>query len=163
MRDIFSWKLVTNPLVFGGPGRRVQIDESKFMKLKHHRGGPRGNSREGWVFGIFDEDTKNVHFQFVNDRTQTTLFPILTRVVAPGTLIWSDEYATYTGGPNRDPSLPTPLSMLGPYQHQHVNHSVNFLDPVTGLTPILLKVRGPFVRGNSSSCLVQTIAPSLVI
>lgn len=132
LRDICSWKLVTDPLMFGGPGKRVQIDESKFMKLKHHRGEPRGNAVEGWVFGIYDEESKNVHFQFVNNRKRETLFPIIKRVVLPETLIWSDEYATYTGGPNRNIDLPTPLSLLGPYQHQFVNHSEHFVDPITG-------------------------------
>ena len=131
-RDLCSWKLLREPLVFGGIGQRVQIDESKFMRLKHHRGEPRGNTVAGWVFGIFDEATKNVHFEFVRDRTQETIFPILRRAVLPGTLVWSDEYATYTGGPNRNTSQPTPLALLGPYDHQWVNHTLHFIDPVTG-------------------------------
>ena len=131
-RDVCSWKLLSDPIVFGGQGCRVQIDESKFMKLKHNRGEPRGNTATGWVFGIFDETTRNVHFEFVRDRKQETLFPIIKKFVAPGTMIWSDEFASYTGGPNRNPNQPTPLALLGPYMHQYVNHKEHFIDPITG-------------------------------
>jgi hypothetical protein len=44
------------------------------MQLLHHRGEPRKNTNAGWIFGIFDEETKNVHFEVVANRTQETLF-----------------------------------------------------------------------------------------
>ena len=50
-----------------------------------------------------------------------TLLPIIQRVVAPGTTIWSDEWCAYAG-----------LAGLG-YVHQMVNHSQNFTDPVSGV------------------------------
>ena len=38
----------------GGPGKQVQIDESKFGKRKYHR----GHRVEGqWVFGRIEEDS----------------------------------------------------------------------------------------------------------
>jgi len=50
-----------------------------------------------------------------------TLLPIIQRVVAPGTTVWSDEWRAYAG-----------LVGLG-YVHQTVNHSQNFTDPVSGM------------------------------
>jgi hypothetical protein len=108
-RDVCTFSLLGNPIQFGGPNCIVQIDESKFMNLLHHRGEPRGNVREGWIFGIYDVSTKNVHFELVPDRTQETIFPIIQRVVRPETTIFSDEFATYTGGPNNSYNF-TPLA-----------------------------------------------------
>jgi hypothetical protein len=69
----------------------------------------------------------------VADRTQESIFPIISSVVCPGTTIWTDEYSTYTGGPRRNQNSSTPLSFLGPYNHQYVNHSLHFSDPENGV------------------------------
>jgi hypothetical protein len=80
------------------------------MKLMHHRGVLHGNTRAGWIFGLHDVASKNVHFEFVEDRTHKTLFPIFQRCVLPASIIWSDEFLTYTGGPRRNVDIPTPLA-----------------------------------------------------
>src|SRR6218665_24867 len=46
----------------------------------------------------------------------------LPRVVIPGSVIVSDEWATYRGIPN----------LSGNYRHETVNYSWNFVDPITG-------------------------------
>ena len=54
-RDICSWRLLIHdsPLMLGGNGVVVQIDESLFRhKPKHHRG--RATTNEVWVFGLCD-------------------------------------------------------------------------------------------------------------
>ena len=55
LRDICSWRVVNvdSPLMLGGPGVIVQIDESLFRhKPKYHRGRPA--AQEVWVFGMVD-------------------------------------------------------------------------------------------------------------
>ena len=59
----------------------------------------------------------------VQTRDAATLLPIIQRHVAPGTVIHSDQWRTYT----RVAGLPPVVS------HQTVNHSINFVDPTTGV------------------------------
>ena len=48
----------------GGPGKTVQIDESKVGKRKYHR----GHRVEGqWVFGGIEEDTRKCFLVPVED------------------------------------------------------------------------------------------------
>jgi len=37
-RDICSWKLLQTPVILGGVGKVVQIDESVMVRAKYHRG-----------------------------------------------------------------------------------------------------------------------------
>ena len=60
--------------------------------------------------------------QIVHTRDSTTLQPIINNYVAPGTIVHSDEWVAY----NRIGSLPNDGS------HLTVNHSLTFVDPVTG-------------------------------
>ena len=60
--------------------------------------------------------------EIVQRRNASTLLPIINAHVAPGTVIHTDEWAAY----NRISSLPNVSS------HSTVNHSVTFVDPVTG-------------------------------
>ena len=102
---------------FGGPGVVVQIDESLVAKRKYHVG---REVNQQWVFGLYDTNTKRGHIELVDDRKAETLLPIIQKYVKPGSTIFSDQWAAY-----RD------LQRLG-YQHYTVNHSQNFVDPVTG-------------------------------
>lgn len=61
--------------------------------------------------------------QIVPDRRATTLLPIIQSHVQPGTTIHSDCWRAY----NNVSALPNVSS------HQSVNHSLNFVDPVTGV------------------------------
>ena len=56
-------------------------------------------------------------------RDANTLLPLITAHVAPGTIIHSDEWAAY----NQVQRLPNVSS------HEVVNHSVNFVEPTTGV------------------------------
>ena len=51
-----------------------------------------------------------------------TLLPIIQQHVRPGTIVWSDEWAAY----NR-------VQRLNSVAHQTMNHSITFVDPVTGV------------------------------
>lgn len=60
----------------GGPGRTVEIDESKFGKRKYHR----GKRVDGvWVFGGIERETKKCFFEVVEDRSANTLIPIIKK------------------------------------------------------------------------------------
>ena len=102
-----------NTILIGGPGHRVQIDESKFGKNKYFRGSHR---RSGWVFGIVDEDRSGRRFIYtvcVPDRRRRTLYNHIFGHVAAGTTVVSDNFGTYAN--------------LGyHYRHVQVNHSATF-------------------------------------
>ena len=61
--------------------------------------------------------------EMVPRRDAATLLPIIQRHVRPGTIIWSDEWAAY----RRVQQLPSVST------HATVNHSLEFVNPVTGV------------------------------
>ena len=56
-------------------------------------------------------------------RDAATLLPIISQHVCPGSVVWSDEWAAYRRVQQ--------LSQV--VQHETVNHSITFVDPVTGV------------------------------
>ncbi|KCZ77322.1 hypothetical protein H311_01669, partial [Anncaliia algerae PRA109] len=61
-REVCSQKLIKNPIYFGGENNVVQLDESKFLKLKHNRGFATNNLREKiWVFGAYCMKNKMIY------------------------------------------------------------------------------------------------------
>lgn len=101
----------------GGPGKTVQIDESKFGKRKYHR----GHAVDGaWVFGMFEEGSGRVAMVVVPDHGRDTLLEVIKEWITDGTTIVSDYWKAYDC-----------LSSKG-FMHLKVNHSVNFKDPTTG-------------------------------
>lgn len=121
LRDLCSWDLINNPRPIGGAGHIVAIDESLMARRK--RGNAQGRPvREKWVFGGVDLRTKEFFMEFVERRDAATLVPIIMRNILPGTTIWSDEWRAYGN-----------LGNIANYQHQRVNHSLHYVDPVTGV------------------------------
>lgn len=99
-----------------------------------------------WVFGMYDVQSKVGILQFVPNRTQATLFPIIqyltfifSRIfrqhIRPGSIIHSDRFSVYVNnnaGVNPPPSKIIPgIPVNPPYQHLSVNHTENFVDPLT--------------------------------
>ncbi len=74
-----------------------------------------------WVFGGIERDTTKAIMIIVPDRTRATLIPLVQQYIRPGTHIISDEWASYRS-----------IGSIQGYTHDTVNHSVNFVDPVTG-------------------------------
>jgi transposase-like protein len=72
-----------------------------------------------WVFGLCT-NRSYVRFVIVENRSADTLIPIIQNQVSVGSLIWSDQWAAYNN-----------LPAYG-FSHQTVNHSENFIDPITG-------------------------------
>jgi hypothetical protein len=143
MREILLNRLQDAPAM-GGPGQIVQIDESYFSgRRKYNRGrilqgnrAPPARQNYGrqilgpWVFGMVwkhPDGTVEKRFFHVLRRNRATLRPIIERHIAGGTTIISDEWRAYTG-------LATwnPVHGNQPYVHRTVNHSENFVDPITG-------------------------------
>lgn len=77
-----------------------------------------------WVFGLVDTSHTPAlgYMEVVSRRDAATLLPIIQAHVAPGTVVHSDQWAAY----NRVANLPNVAS------HSTVNHSVTFVDPVSG-------------------------------
>ena len=75
-----------------GPGKTVQIDESKIGKRKYHH----GHQVEGqWVFGGMEEDSHKSFMFTVNQRDKDTLLLIIKQWIKPGTFIVSDCWKAY--------------------------------------------------------------------
>ena len=122
-REVCENHFITNPIHLGGHGVIVEIDESLFShKPKHHRG--RSTKSEQWVFGLADTSVKPCvgYMEIVESRSAENLLPIIKRVARPGSVIHSDQWRAYTNI-TRDIGL----------AHHTVNHSLNFVDPVTGV------------------------------
>ncbi|XP_028412488.1 uncharacterized protein LOC114535323 [Dendronephthya gigantea] len=93
----------------GGPGKVVQIDESKFGKRKYQR----GHRVEGqWVFGGIEKG----FMAAVDKQDEATLLPIIFQNIAKGTTIVSDCWKAYIN-----------LEKYG-YEHRLVNHSKEFVN-----------------------------------
>ena len=123
LRDVCSSKLLHTPIQLGGQDVVVQIDESLFKhKSKHNRG--RRPQKELWVFGLADTSYKPAitYLELVDKRDAATLLPIIRKAVQPGTIIHSDQWGAYN-------KIQSELNL----QHGVVNHSINFVDPDTGV------------------------------
>jgi transposase-like protein len=97
----------------GGPGKQVQIDESKIGKHKYHK----GHYVEGqWVFGGIEEDSRKCFVVTVEDRSEKTLLPLIKKWISPGSIIISDCWKSYIN-----------LDKNG-YIHKTVNHSQEFVN-----------------------------------
>ena len=120
LRDICSWYLLNAPpVVLGGPGQVVQVDETLLTRTKYNRGRRRRSARQ-WLFGVYDCTTRTGYLKLVPDRSAPTLQALIRRVVAPGTEIWSDEWRSYLG-----------LGTMG-YVHRTMNHLRHFIDQCRG-------------------------------
>ena len=62
--------------------------------------------------------------QIVANRQRSTLLPIIQANTLPGTIIHSDDFSTYRNAVSQLPNVA---------QHQIVNHSLHFVDPVTNV------------------------------
>ena len=117
LREVCAGILVNNPVIIGGPGTTVEIDESSFTRRKNNIGAV---LPQQWVFGGICRKTRECFMYTVPDRTAATLLPIITQAILPGTTVLSDQWRAYNG-----------IAALG-YAHNTVNHSQNFVDPATG-------------------------------
>lgn len=102
----------------GGPQVIVEVDEAKIGRRKYNR----GRIIQGqWVFGAVERISRRIFVIPIKDRSAATLIAIIQKHIAPGTIIHSDCWKGYSS-----------LNELN-YTHRTVNHSQNFVNPVTGV------------------------------
>lgn len=95
---------------------KVEIDESKFGRVKYNR----GHFIEGqWAFVDFERDGGRIFMIPVGKRDRTTLLLIIREWFRPGTKIYSDYWKAYYC-----------LSDIG-YQHSKLNYSLEFVNSET--------------------------------
>ena len=118
-RQLVASHLDEEDTKIGGPGVIIEIDESKFGKRKYHR----GHHVEGvWIVGGVERTEERKAFAVpVQNRTNETLLAVLAEHVLPGSIVLTDGWAGYR----------EVTRILG-LEHRTVNHSENFVDPVTG-------------------------------
>ena len=117
MREVCAADLLANPVVIGGPNTTVEVDERPcFLEEKIIKG---ACCAQQWVFGGICRETRDSFMFTVPDRSAPTLLPIIQASIRPGTTIMSDLWAAYGG-----------IQAMG-YAHLTVNHTYNFVDPVT--------------------------------
>lgn len=126
-RSVCANYFIENPIVIGGPGLIVEIDESVITRRKYNRGYFR--STQVWVFGgVVRGDPTQCFLIPVANRDKKTLLPLIMKYIKAGSTIISDGWASY-----KDVSK---IILLATgefcYTHQVVNHSKNFKDPLTG-------------------------------
>jgi hypothetical protein len=107
--------------MIGGPGVKVEIDESVIARRKYHRG---HMVKERWVFEGYCPTSGRGFLELVPDRSAPTLLPLVEKYIAPGSIVVSDGWRSYMRIQN--------LPVNPPYQHIDVDHSRHFVDPVTG-------------------------------
>ena len=107
-------------VVIGGQNIVVQVDETKMGKIKYHR----GHRVEGaWVIvGVEKTESRRVFAEVVEDRSEGTIVEVLSRHICEGSILWTDKWKGYHN-----------LSRIFNIQHETVNHSLTFKDPVTGV------------------------------
>ena len=116
---VADW-LTVHSTPLGGPGVIVELDEAKFGKSKYNRGAYRQGQ---WVLGAVDRNTTQCFLLPCpnNKRDAATLLPLIYRWILPGSIIYTDEWSSYNS-----------LTAAG-YTHDSVNHSIQFVDPITGV------------------------------
>ena len=122
--DLVVWDLGNRGMErIGGPGYVVEVDECLLVRHKYRRG--RILRAQKWIIGGVVRGNTNQYFvQFIPHRSRVYLLDAIRRHVAPGSTIITDEWAGYRG-----------LNLIlyeQNYLHHTVNHSMFYIDPVTG-------------------------------
>lgn len=117
-RELVADSLDEVDFCIGGPDIIVELDESKFGKRKYHR----GHRVEGvWVLGGVERTReRRVFLVTVPDRSLETLEDVISKHVYPGSIVHSDLWRGYAR-----------LAQNFDYTHKTVNHSHNFVDPIS--------------------------------
>ncbi|EFN66882.1 hypothetical protein EAG_09151, partial [Camponotus floridanus] len=80
--------------LIGGPGKIVQIDESKFGRRKYQS----GRVIEGhWLLGMIEDESEDFRLEMYskNQRTSEVLIPLIQQNVAPGSIMHTDQWKAF--------------------------------------------------------------------
>lgn len=119
-RQLVATALEPEDCIIGGPGIVVEVDETKIGKRKYNR----GHRVEGvWVVvGVERTPERRVFMVPVNRRDASTLTNVITQHVAEGSVVHTDLWRGYAA-----------LEEHTGLRHLSVNHSVEFVDSLTGV------------------------------
>ena len=107
-----------NPILMGGPGKLVQIDETMLNhKVKAHRG--RAPLRQSWAFGIVDCSTKPAKgfMCLIENKSSNEILPLIYKHVREGSIIHTDEAKVYQK-----------LGKDSKYIHRSIVHRYSFVN-----------------------------------
>ncbi|KAG0421550.1 hypothetical protein DMUE_6283, partial [Dictyocoela muelleri] len=113
----------SNTIRLGGVRAIVHIDETMLCHaVKSHRG--RIPREKVWALTMVDTsiNPSRGYAQIIQARDSNTLLPVIKSVVLPGSIIHTDEWASYNS-----------LSQEQQYRHEKITHKFNFVDPETGV------------------------------
>ncbi|GFW10083.1 putative transposase-like protein [Trichonephila clavipes] len=116
-REVCTHVLIRDSYKIGGVDAIVEVDESKFGKMKYGKGRPAIGK---WVFGDTERNSNKCFLRVVPCLTKECLLVVNKEWVLPGATIISDCWASYNC-----------LEDEG-FQHLKINHSMTFVCPVTG-------------------------------
>ena len=79
-----------------------------------------------WVFGMVDTlyTPARGYIEIVPDRSRATLTAVISQHLNPNSVVHSDMWRGYLTLPVHGPNC---------IQHDTVNHTLNFVDPITGV------------------------------
>lgn len=119
-RQLVTSSLLEDDCIIGGDNIIVEIDETKMGKRKYNR----GHHVDGvWVVGGVERTPeRRVFLASVEDRSKATLFDLISKHVATGSIVRTDLWKGYQG-------LHEHMDVV----HETVNHSLFFKDPETGV------------------------------
>lgn len=119
----------------GGPGRRVEIDETMLnFKAKSHRGRSPLNRSDALCIVEVGYKILRVFACVIPDKSASTLIPIITSQVANGSVIWTDEMRSYGLLRNFD------------YYHETVCHKYEFINSENGVNTQSVESFNNFVK-----------------
>lgn len=116
-----SRALVVEKPRLGGPGVRVQVDETLMAKAKMTRNRHARPVDAQWVLGMVDTSTRVGVMRLIEDRREITMLPYIVEHCLPGSIIVTDGHASYNN-----------VGVLG-FGHEVVVHADHFVDPETGV------------------------------
>ena len=113
--------LINSPIrTIGGEGKTVEIDETLMCKRKYNRG---RILCDIWIFGGICRETGEIFAVLVPNRTKEILWNEILNHIEVGTTIITDKWKSYKVIEEQGHKI---------YTHLSVNHSENFVDPLTG-------------------------------
>ena len=112
IRQVIMYHLDQDAIeVFEG---QIELDESYFGGVRKGKRG-RGAAGKVAVFGMLKRGGK-VYVKIVPDTKTVTLMPIITRKIAPDSIVYTDSYRSYNALDVSD------------FSHHRINHSEKFVE-----------------------------------